>query len=277
MISLVQINSWKSRNPLDILTGDDDFDIICIQEPNHNEIFNVRKLHGYAHIFPNAHKNHCVSVLVKLSTIPASCICPRPDLSKDGDIIVIEFTFGCTIFTLINLYNDSVTRAGVKLLRFALPRLHPRSKTLVTADSNSHHPHWDVNTKTPMCNADFDFHNTLVEHGLVLVTPPDVPTHISGNVIDLSFCSRSLFMDVDATVDPSLCVGSDHLPIHYSLNFDNVVTPSKSIKFNADRMDLDIFLGTLRAMLGSRPLPIIRTLEELDTAVDFLNEVILAA
>ncbi|KAJ7695814.1 hypothetical protein B0H16DRAFT_1350872, partial [Mycena metata] len=84
-------------------------------------------------------------------------------------------------------------------------------------------------------------------------------------------------MDIDATVNPSLCVGSDHLPIHYSLNFDNVVSLSESIKFNSDKMDLDVFLGTLRAKLGSRPLPVVSTAEDLDKAVDFLNDVILAA
>ncbi|KAJ7749224.1 hypothetical protein B0H16DRAFT_1847434 [Mycena metata] len=80
-------------------------------------------------------------------------------------------------------------------------------------------------------------------------------------------------MDIEATVDPSLCV----VPIYYALDFDNTVSVSKSIKFNSDKMDLDIFLGTLRATLGSRPLPGISTLEELVDAVDFLNNVILAA
>ncbi|KAJ6607661.1 hypothetical protein B0H10DRAFT_2227667 [Mycena sp. CBHHK59/15] len=66
--------------------------------------------------------------------------------------------------------------------------------------------------------------------------PPDVPTHSTGNVIDLGFCSPSLFMSIDATVDPSLCVGSDHLPIHYVLNFD--VVRSISTRFNAAKMEL---------------------------------------
>ncbi|KAJ7877541.1 ankyrin repeat-containing domain protein [Mycena olivaceomarginata] len=48
----------------------------------------------------------------------------------------------------------------------------------------------------------------LCENGAT-VTPPDVPTHISGNVIDLGFCSPSLFMAITATVDPSHCLGSE--------------------------------------------------------------------
>ncbi|KAJ7683160.1 hypothetical protein B0H14DRAFT_3535371 [Mycena olivaceomarginata] len=98
-------------------------------------------------------------------------------------------------------------------------------------------------------------HDLLLAHGLLLVTPPDVPTHISGNVIDLGLCSPSLFMAVDATVDSSLCVGSDHLPIHYSLNFE--VTISKSTKFNAEKMDCDAYhsiIGNrLAALDGSTP------------------------
>ncbi|KAJ7152512.1 Endonuclease/exonuclease/phosphatase, partial [Mycena filopes] len=275
MINLVQINSWKSRNPLDILAVSDDLDIICVQEPHHNEALNARDYPDYAHIYPDAHKNHRVSVFVKLSKIPASAICPRPDLSRDGDILVIEFTFANIKITLINLYNDCITRAGVKSLRFTLPRLDPQSRILVALDSNSHHPGWDLNTKTPTCEEDFELHDVLISNGLLLVTPPDVPTHISGNVIDLGFCSSSLFMAITATVDPSLCVGSDHLPIHYSLDFD--VTISKSIKFNSDKMDVDVFLGILREKLGSRPVPVITTPEELDDAVNFLDEIILAA
>jgi hypothetical protein len=117
--------------------------------------------------------------------------------------------------------------------------------------------------------------NLVVTHGLLLVTPLDIPTHISGNVIDLGFCSPSLFMAVDATVNPSICVGSDHLPIQYTVDFE--VTLSKSIKFNTDKMDLDSFIAVLHDMRGCRSLPVITTLDDLDATVDFLNEVILAA
>ncbi|KAJ7162474.1 Endonuclease/exonuclease/phosphatase, partial [Mycena filopes] len=274
MLTLVQINSWKSRHPLEVLTVED-FDIICVQEPNHNEVVNARENSEYVHIYPDAYDNHRVSVFIKLASIPAANICPRPDLSKSGDILVIEFTFDTHKVTLINLYNDCNTRAGVGLLRFVLLRLDPLSQIFLVLDSNSHHPSWDLLTKTPTCEEDFELHDLLVSRGLLLVTPPDVPTHISGNVIDLGFCSPSLFMAVSATVDPSLCVGSDHLPIHYSLNFD--VTVSKSIKFNSEKMDLDVFLGVLSTGLGCRPLPVITTLEELDDAAEFLNAVILAA
>ncbi|KAJ6505701.1 hypothetical protein C8R47DRAFT_1243578 [Mycena vitilis] len=245
-------------NPLETLTDPrEGFDIICGQEPNANESNNARELPQYAHIFPDAYQTHRVSVFVKLSTIPAASICPRPDLCKSGDIIVIDFTFGSDKVTLINLYNDSKTRAGVGLLRFVLMHLDPSSKILLVLDSNSHHVAWDRNTKTPTREEDFELHDLLLSFGLLLVTPPDVATHLSGNVIDLGFCSPSLYMAVDATVDPSLCVGSDHLPIHYTLNFD--VTVSRSIKFNSDKMDLDAFLGILRNMLDGRPPPVINT------------------
>ncbi|KAJ7186174.1 hypothetical protein C8R46DRAFT_1208253 [Mycena filopes] len=198
-LTLVQINSWKSRHPLEVLTVED-FDIICVQEPNHNEVVNARENSEYVHIYPDAYDNHRVSVFIKLVSIPAANICPRPDLSKSGDILVIEFTFDTHKVTLINLYNDCNTRAGVGLLRFlvtfsGLYKDHKESvKSLM--------PSWDLLTKTPTCEEDFELHDLLVSRGLLLVTPPDVPTHISGNVIDLGFCSPSLFMAVSATVDP---------------------------------------------------------------------------
>ncbi|KAJ7730209.1 hypothetical protein B0H14DRAFT_3518134 [Mycena olivaceomarginata] len=86
------INSWKSRNPLEVLTSDDDFDIICVQEPHHNEVLNARDHPNYALIYPDAFDDHRVSVYIRLSSIPAANICPRPDLAK--------------AVTLINLYDD---------------------------------------------------------------------------------------------------------------------------------------------------------------------------
>ncbi|KAJ7058634.1 hypothetical protein C8F01DRAFT_1255783 [Mycena amicta] len=260
--SVAPINSWKLRNLLDIFAGD--FDIICIQEPNANE-----SLHAHAH------DSHCVSVLVKLSSIPASSICPRPDLSQSGDIVVIDFALGLNRVTLINLYNDCKTRAGIGLFRFALARLEPRTKILLVLDSNSHHPSWDSKTKIQMRYEDYELHDLLVMNRLLLVTPPDVPTYISGNVIDLGFCLPSLFMAINATVDSALCVGSDHLPIFYELNFD--VTISQSIKFNSDKIDLNAFLGILWEELGRQPLPVITTRDELDKFVHFLNKILLAA
>ncbi|KAJ6455325.1 Endonuclease/exonuclease/phosphatase [Mycena vitilis] len=214
MLNLVQLSSWKSRRPLDLLTCDGDFDVICVQEPNSNEVLNSREHPNYALVYPDAFERHRVSVYIKLASIPAANICPRPDLAQSGDIVIIDLALGTAKITLINLYNDCVTRAGIELLRYVFSRLAPHSKILLVLDSNSHHPAWDLNTKTPLCAEDFELHDLVISFGLVLVTPPDVATHTSGNVIDLGFCSPSLFMAVDATVDPLLCVGSDHLPIH---------------------------------------------------------------
>ncbi|KAJ7264684.1 hypothetical protein C8J57DRAFT_1230459 [Mycena rebaudengoi] len=105
MLKLVQINSWKSRNPLEILVGSNNFDIICTQEPNINKTIHASKNPGYALIFPEFSETHRVSVYVKLSSIPVSSICPCPDLSSSGDIMVIDFTFGS-----VKLYKCIVNR-----------------------------------------------------------------------------------------------------------------------------------------------------------------------
>ncbi|KAJ7192306.1 hypothetical protein B0H12DRAFT_744851 [Mycena haematopus] len=221
------------------------------------------------------HDNHRVSVFIKLSSISAANICPRPDLSTSGDIIIIDLVFGSTKVALINLYNDSVTRAGVGYLGYALDRLDPAANILLVLDSNSHHPHWDRFTKTKVREEDFELYDLTVSRNLLLLTPPDVPTHTSGNVIDLGFCSASIYMAVDAVVDPDFCVGSDHLPIRYSMDFS--VRRTISTKFNASKMDLDAFNACLSSKLGARPTPTISSLEELNAAVDFVNTVLLEA
>ncbi|KAJ7677662.1 hypothetical protein B0H17DRAFT_1236198 [Mycena rosella] len=208
--------------------------------------------------------------------IPAHCICPRPDLSSSGDIIVVDFIFGLVKVTVINLYNNSTTRAGVGLLRAVLRQLDPAAKILAVMDWNSHHVHWDSKTKTQTCEADFDLHDLLTAHPFLLITPPDVPTHISGNVIDLGWCSPSLFMSIrEVVVDADHCVGSDHHLIFYTLDFD--IIRWESTKFNAKKMDLQKFLAILRHHLGPQPLPIISTEEELDAATSLICYALSAA
>ncbi|KAK7007156.1 hypothetical protein R3P38DRAFT_3212820 [Favolaschia claudopus] len=99
-----------------------------------------------------------------------------------------------------------------------------------------------------MCEVDIKLHDLLLSFGFVLVTPPDVPTHSSGNVIDLGFCSASLYID--------------HLPIIYSLDFE--AARFKPTRLNADKMDMDLFLGTLRHEHDLLPVLVISTLDELD-------------
>ncbi|KAJ7713087.1 hypothetical protein B0H14DRAFT_3523595 [Mycena olivaceomarginata] len=208
-----------------ILTSDGDFDIICVQEPHHNEALNARDFPEYALIYPDAHDNHRVSVFVKLSKIPPS---------------------------------------SVKSLRFALPRLDPNSKVLLVLDSNSHHPHWDLNTK-PTCEDDFELHDVLISHGLLLVTPRRADSHLGQRHRPRLLLTVALHGG-NGYCRPLHCLGSDHLPIHYVLDFE--VKVSKSIKFNSEKMDLDAYLGILRNLLDDRPLPVISTPEELDNAVE---------
>ncbi|KAF8146699.1 hypothetical protein K438DRAFT_1990395 [Mycena galopus ATCC 62051] len=230
-------------------TSDGEFGVICVQEPHHNEVLNSHDFPHYAIIYPDTFEKHRVSTYIKLSSVSPANICPRPDLSTSGDIM-----------------TSSVTSSADWI---------PLMKIFLVMDSNSHHPHWDLNTKTPLCEEDFELHDLLMSYSLLLLTLPDIPTHISGNIIDLRFCSPALFMSINATVDSSHCVGSDHLPIHYSLDFE--VARFKSMKFNSAKMDLDIFHAALKAKLEGRPVPTISTLEELNLAADFINSVLLEA
>ncbi|KAJ7777370.1 hypothetical protein B0H16DRAFT_1301561, partial [Mycena metata] len=111
---------------------------------------------------------------------------------------------------------------------------------------------------------------------LTLITPPDEPTHIpSGNVIDLGFASPSLVRHFHSVeVVHTLGLGSDHWPIVYELDLERVKVTTQ--RYNQKKMDLDLFLDTLRCELDV-PLPTITNQRELDDAVDFLCRVIIFA
>lgn len=82
--------------------GIHDFDVLCFQEPweKETELFDHS---GYYHITPNCDTRHRVSMYFKQATIPASSICPRPDLSTSPDILVIDFISKKRKITIINL------------------------------------------------------------------------------------------------------------------------------------------------------------------------------
>ncbi|KAJ7201018.1 hypothetical protein GGX14DRAFT_571592 [Mycena pura] len=270
MLRVVQSNTWKSRNPLEILMGVYDFDIIGLQEPWEKEAISFDHT-GYVLIKPECESRHRVSFYFKEATIPVSSICPRPDLSTSPDLLIVDLVSKGRTIHLINLYNDCVTRAGVGLLSAALKRFSPREEILVIMDSNSHHVLWDSHTLTPTRVEDFDLHDLLIQHPLTLITPPDIPTHLpSGNVIDLGFASPSLPWNIgNVEVSSDLGLGSDHLPITYELDLEAQKT--KSRRFNLDTMKVETFLSMLRLELG-RPLPEIESQEALDEATDLLCE-----
>ncbi|KAF8146645.1 hypothetical protein K438DRAFT_1780754 [Mycena galopus ATCC 62051] len=147
---------------------------------------------------------------------------------------------------------------------------------LAVMDANSHHVLWDSRTNTKLRMEDFELHDLLVANPVLpflLVTPPDIPTHISGSTIDLGFCTPSLFPFIrEVIVDPEFCVGSDHLPIRYSFDFN--VAHGQSLKFNNDKMDLEKFLALICHELGTKPLPIIETQAQLDAAASLLCKVL---
>ncbi|KAJ7936029.1 hypothetical protein B0H13DRAFT_2304100 [Mycena leptocephala] len=229
----------------EVLMGVYDFDILCLQEPWEKEI-NSFDHRGYFQITPQCDTRHRVSMYFKESSIPASSICPRHDLSSSPDLLVVELIWNRRKVYLVNLYNDCETRAGVQLLEAVLKQLGRRSEILLVMDSNSHHALWDSLTKTESRQEDFDLHDLLMSHPLTLVTPPTY----------LRTCHR-------ATLSTWLGLGSDHLPITYELDLG--VMRFSSNRFNPDKMDLDKFLAVLRHELDQPPINI-TTQEELDEA-----------
>ncbi|KAJ6569837.1 hypothetical protein DFH09DRAFT_1313632 [Mycena vulgaris] len=78
-----------------------------------------------------------------------------------------------------------------------------------------------------------------------------------------------------ATVDPQNCVGSDRLPIFYTLDFD--VSRMESSRYNAEKMNLDRYLAVLRHTLGLQPVPMISTQKDLDGATKLFCEALSTA
>jgi exonuclease III len=216
-VRIVQINAWKSKYPMEILMGTFTFDIICLQEPWAKEADSFKHT-GYYLITPNCAPRHRVSIYVREAAIPAANIVPHPDLSTSPDILVVDFILHTRKISLINLCNDCKTRAGVGLIDDVLHQLPSCADTLALMDSNSHHILWDSNTSSRQIDVDFDLHDVLVSRPLMLITLPDVPTHLpSGNLIDLGWASPSLLGILrDVQVEEEMGLGSDHLPITYS-------------------------------------------------------------
>ncbi|KAJ7909561.1 hypothetical protein B0H13DRAFT_2330267 [Mycena leptocephala] len=117
MLNLVQINSWKSKNPLDILTSDDDFDIICVQEPHRNEVLNARDFPNYALIYPDAFDNHRVSVHIKLTSRGSF------DLSRSEDVVISLFKSSSTwLGSAYRDYEDLLSGSSIEFLTLQLGR-----------------------------------------------------------------------------------------------------------------------------------------------------------
>lgn len=267
---IVQINSWKSKYPMETLMGTYGFDIICLQEPWAKERESFEHT-GYYLITPSCDGVHRVSIYIREAAIPAANIIPRPDISNSPDILVVDLILRTRKISLINLYNDCETRAGVGLIEGVLDRLPPKSDILALMDSNSHHVQWDSKTTTRKIDADFDLHDVLISRPLTLVSPPDIPTHLpSGNVIDLGWASPSLLWSIrDVKVEKEMGLGSDHLPITYVLDLD--FDPVASTQYNPKSMDMDKFLKLLGERMGGT-VPEISTQEELDAAMQELAE-----
>ncbi|KAJ6540060.1 hypothetical protein DFH09DRAFT_1368626 [Mycena vulgaris] len=258
MLRLVQSNTWKSRNPLDILMGVHDFNILCLQEPWEKEVDSF-EYGGYFHITPNCDARHRVSMYFKQATIPGSSICPRPDLSTSPDILVVDFISKNRKITITNLYNDCETRAGVGLLAEVLAKLGRCAEIFLVLNSNSHHILWDSKTLTCVRPEDFDLHDLLIAHPLTLA-PPLMSPHTSLPAMpSTSGLPRRR---------------SDHLPITYEL--DPELSEVECSRYNPESMDVDKFIAILRHELGL-PIPSILTQEELDDVVELLCTALIVA
>lgn len=146
------------------------------------------------------------------------------DIEPDADLTDPDFVaIRIKDITLINLYNqtspdrDYGEGGGLSRLRAALDSRHrgPILGTVIAGDYNIRHAYWD--SRHPFTNAGDELMNWFHRRGMVLSSPPDVPTHRAGNVLDLVFASLPLITEIyyDGAPKPGL---SDHFEIDWRLD-----------------------------------------------------------
>ena len=187
------------------------------------------------------------------TSIPASQL---PSAGRD-DVVV-----SAAGISFVNIYNEP--RRDVRWVADLLVPLSGR--ILLAGDFNARHPRWD-SLEAPSAGTEALLDN--LPAGLDLLNPVDVPTHNCGGVLDLAWTN---IPGSDATVSEYHAVGSDHLPLHISLQC-NTPRPGHTLLRTVDQ-DLG---AKMRDFLTLPPLGRLDTVEDVDEAALQLQESVMRA
>ena len=228
---------------------------IFIQEPWVSKRDNATKtLRGYTLWGPATRWQPRPRALIYTkSGVPASQL-----PSTGGDVVAVS----AAGVNLVNIYNEP--RRDVRWVADQVASLPGR--TLLAGDFNARHPRW-VSWEEPSAGTEALLSNLPV--GMALLNPVDVPTHKRGGVLDLAWTN---IPGSDATVSEYHTVGSDHLPLHISLQC-NMPRPGHTLLRTVDE-DLG---AKMRDFLTLLPLGPLNSAKDIDQAAQQLQECIIRA
>jgi hypothetical protein len=153
---------------------------------------------------------------------------------------------------ILNIYNApvGVIRAGEAaraLARFS--ESYFSLPTLLAGDLNLLHSRWQPSLQRPSTSFADIFTEWPGEHGLLLTSEIDIPTHDKGNVLDLAFVSNSLKLLGASTKVAYNLDATDHRPFLTNLPWEQgpVETPPR-LRFNT--FDHTRFLTLLASNLA---------------------------
>ena len=150
------------------------------------------------------------------------------------------------------------------------------SATILCADCNGHSPLWGPSS-VALNTVGQLMENIIVQERLLVLNHSDSPTTFRGDNgqvswIDITAVTPNLLSRVVSwSVDESMEVGSDHIPIHIVLSF----APQRGEVRNTPNWkmtDWRSFNVALLARLGHPPLMMPQTPEEVDQMVAHLTE-----
>ena len=162
----------------------------------------------------------------------------------------------------VNIYNE--TGRDVRWVANLLASLTGR--IVVAGDFNARHPRW-ASSVEPSAGTEAFLDNLPI--GMTLLNPVDVPAHQHGGVLDLAWTN---IPGSDATVSEYHSVGSDHRPLHISLQA-NRPRPGHTLLRKVDE-DLG---RKMREFLTLLPLGPLDTAENIDEAAQQLQECVIHA
>ncbi|XP_068222228.1 uncharacterized protein [Palaemon carinicauda] len=188
--------------------------------------------------FVNAIRQHWTDTcrglitLVK-NTIPSKRI---EDINcHDANTLSIQITLLNTTLTIHNIYRPPASVLDANLL-FAAAETQD---TIISGDFNAHHPF----LKSPsLTNATGDHLHSLLEDfpGVKLLNNVDIPTHIAGGRLDLTFVSHNLTYGSSWDLHPLLT--SDHYGTVSSFRLDKLPDPPPPPRrWNPDFAHWDLF------------------------------------
>jgi len=255
-IRIVQHNCNRSSNViLTILSiAEKTADIVLLQEPGFSDIAYATTHPNFELLVPprNNRKYNRTAAYISKSN-PYLLCSPRPDLSNDPDLQIIEVsTPTIPTTTIINIYNEHEGASNLYTIPRTLIHTNLPARCIIAGDMNAHHPWW--NSTHPPARAEELVH--LMElHNYSLLNTPDLPTFFRRtnkrpSTIDLTFVSPQVEEDViNWAIDDEAATGSDHATIRFQLISHNshVPLPASQPRHNWNKADWDLFSNHLSA------------------------------